>query len=274
MSMRVALVVGGLLGLIVGNVSCREPCSLDTCAGCCDSKGECQLGTEAAACGKRGAVCSACNGACVKQVCTATDGGTAVVDAGEPPLPLDAGCAIGTCGSSRTCDFSSGQCETSRTCVVGTPQPSGCGAGQQCDSGGTCQELAKPNCPNFSTQSAPMRWNPSVSFGPAITGARSLSFGLVDAGCPTGALRRGLAELVAYDFRSRFFEDGGVPRLFLYRDNQTLMDVLSDQVVSVVPSNGGANAVIQISICAPDTVTALTQGFAFEGGNGVCVRFQ
>ena len=80
--------------------------------------------------------------------------------------------------------------------------------------------------------------------------------------------------MAAYDFRSRFFDDGGVPRLFLYRENQTLTEVRSDQIVSVVPSNGGANAVIQISICAPDTVTSLTQGFAFESGNGVCVRFQ
>lgn len=112
-----------------------------------------------------------------------------------------------------------------------------------------------------------------MSFGPAITDARSLSFSLVDAGCPTGSLRRGVAELVAYDFRSRFFEDGGIPRLLLYRENTTLAEVRSDQVVSVTPSNSGANAVIEISICAPDSVTTITQGFAFEGGNGACVRF-
>lgn len=272
MSMRVALVVGVLLGLVVGNVSCREPCSFDTCAGCCDSKDECQLGTEVAACGKRGSICSACSGSgprCVKQACTASSTG----DAGEP-LPIDGGCAIGSCGSSLTCNFSSGQCETPGSCTAGSPQPAGCGSGQQCGSGGTCQELGRPTCPNFSAQSAPVRWNPSVSFGPAITSASSLSFSLVDAGCPTGSLRRGLAELAAYDFRSRFFDDGGVPRLFLYRENQTLTEVRSDQIVSVVPSNGGANALIQISICAPDTVTTLTQGFAFESGNGVCVRFQ
>lgn len=269
MSMRFALVVGLLSGLIIGNVSCREPCSIDTCAGCCDAKDECQLGTEAAACGKRGSVCSTCgDGRCVKQACVAPTPS----DAGEPATS-DGGCAIGTCTGGLTCNFASGQCEPAASCVAGNPQPAGCGAGQVCGNSGTCQELARPTCSNFSAQSAPSKWNPSVSFGPAITDARSLSFSLVDAGCPTGSLRRGVAELVAYDFRSRFFEDGGIPRLLLYRENTTLAEVRSDQVVSVTPSNSGANAVIEISICAPDSVTTITQGFAFEGGNGACVRF-
>lgn len=273
MSMRVALVVGALVGLIVGNVSCREPCGFETCAGCCDSKDECQLGTEARACGKRGAVCGVCAGDCVKQVCAAAPAEDGGVDGGVV-VSTDGGCAIGTCGGLLTCNFSTGQCEMPSGCMTGSPQPAGCGAGQVCGAAGKCQELARPTCSNFSAQSAPARWNPSVSFGPAITTGRSLSFGLVDAGCPPGSRRRGVAELEAYDFRSRFFDDGGVPRLFLFRENQTLTEVQQDQLVSVVPSNGGANAVIQLAICAPETVTTLTQGFAFESGNGVCVHFQ
>ncbi|MBL8934484.1 MAG: hypothetical protein JNM69_08015 [Archangium sp.] len=268
MSMRVALVVGVVFGVSVANVSCREPCSLDTCAGCCDRNNDCQLGTEGLACGKRGALCEDCGGGqCLKQVCVVRDAGPE--DAG---VEADGGCLPGTCGAMFLCNTTSGACETPGSCSVNQPQPAGCGSGHVCRAG-TCADLARPSCSNFSPQSAPMRWNPAVSFGPAIVSAQARSFGLVDAGCPPGALRRGVAELEAYDFRRRF-EDGGVPRLFLYRDNATLSTVLPEQIVSVTPSNDGANAIIQVSICAPDTVSSLVQGFAFEGGNGACVQFQ
>lgn len=271
MSKRVALVVGVVFGLSIANVSCREPCSIDTCAGCCDKNNDCQVGTEIAACGRRGAVCDACGaGQCLKQVCVGRDGGS---EDGGVVVTIDGGCLPGSCGATQLCNTASGDCETPGSCNPGQPQPSGCGAGHLCGLTGACADIARPSCSNFSLQSAPARWNPAVSFGPAIVAAQSRSFALVDAGCPIGALRRGVAELEAYDFRRRF-EDGGVPRLFLYRENMTLTAVLPEQIVSVASTNDGANAVIQIAICAPDSVTSLTQGFAFEGGNGACVRFQ
>lgn len=271
MSMRVALVVGVVVGLSVANVSCREPCSVDTCAGCCDKNNDCQAGTEVAACGKRGGVCEACGaGQCLKQLCVARDAGPDN-DAGIVAA-IDGGCLPGLCGSTLFCNSASGECEAPGACNPGQPQPAGCGAGHLCGLTGTCADIPRPSCSNFSSQSAPLRWNPAVSFGPAIVAAQSRSFELVDAGCPLGAQRRGVAELQAYDFRRRF-DDGGVPRLFIYRENTTLTAVLPEQIVSVSATNDGANAVIQIALCAPDSVTMLTQGFAFEGGNGACVRF-
>jgi hypothetical protein len=272
MSKQLALVVGLALGLVVGVSSCREPCTTDTCFGCCDAKGECRPGTEAAACGRRADTCAVCPGTCVRQACVApsgTDGGTQE-DGGSPGVD-GGGCVVGQCGS-QVCSLVTGQCEVPGACDVLQPQPAGCGQGHLC-AAGTCADVRRPTCANFSSTSAPLRWNPATQFGPVLTGAQALSFTISDAGCPTGALKRGIAELSAYDFQARF-ADGGFPRLFLYRENATLTEVRADQVPSVTPSNGGANVVLQVAVCVPDATAMLTQGFAFENGNGVCVTFR
>lgn len=267
MTKHLGLAVGLFAGLVVGVSSCREPCTADSCAGCCDARGECLAGTEPAACGRRGEVCSACNGACVRSVCV---GGVADAGAdGGMTMGSDAGCLVGRCGTF-VCNLVSGQCEAPGACDALQPQPAGCGAGHFCASG-TCADVPRPMCSNFP---ATFRWNPALQFGPVVTAARMVSFGLVDAGCPTGSLKRGVAELSAYDFMSRFLPDGGGPRLFLYRENATLTEVRAEQLVGSTPSNGGANTVLQVAVCAADGTAMLTQGFAFENGNGVCVTFR
>ena len=264
MSLRLALGVGLLLGLFIA--SCREPCDAETCGGCCDASGECQLGTAVAACGKPGATCAACGSgaSCTRQVCVggATDGG--VFDGGVDFG--DAGCSIGLCGQ-QICNVVSGTCETGASCDLMLAQPAGCGSGHVCTAGG-CRDVARPLCANFGVQSAPLRWNPAVNFGPVITGARALSFAVDDGGCPVGSARRAVVELTAYDFRSGF-ADGGFPRLFVYRDNQTLGTITNG--VTVTPANQGGTATLVISQCGPESVAALVVGYAFENGNGVCI---
>ncbi|MDP1824434.1 MAG: hypothetical protein Q8L48_14365 [Archangium sp.] len=265
MSLRLALGVGLLVGLIIA--SCREPCDAETCGGCCDASGECQLGTKVAACGRGGLVCSTCNrgGTCSRQVCvggTSEDGG--LDDAGT--ITGDGGCSIGLCGQ-QVCNVVSGTCETGASCDLMVAQPAGCGSGHVCTAGG-CRDVARPQCMNFGPQSAPLRWNPGVNFGPVITGARGVSFGLDVARCPAGSSKRAVVELVAYDFQSRFV-DGGYPRLFLYREGQTFGTV-SDGV-TVTSSNQGGVATLLVSQCGPESVASLTVGYAFENGNGVCI---
>lgn len=267
MSLRAALGVGLLVGLLIA--SCREPCNAETCGGCCDATGECQLGTQVGACGGRGETCSVCGagGTCTRQVCVggSTDGGM-LEDGGVLPVG-DGGCSIGFCGQ-QVCNLVSGMCEAGGSCDLMLAQPAGCGSGHVCTAGG-CRDVARPLCANFAPQSAPLRWNPSVNFGPVITGARGRSFAIDDAGvCPAGSLRRAVVELVAYDFQARFV-DGGFPRLYVYRDNQTLGTVTSG--VTVTPANQGGIGTLMISQCGPETVTALTLGYAFENGNGVCI---
>ncbi|MCC6337979.1 MAG: hypothetical protein IT380_28805, partial [Myxococcales bacterium] len=67
-------------------VGCGAP-SPSTCAafctGCCTASGECLAGTEAAACGSAGALCTACaRGQCVLNVCVGPSGGGAGGGAG------------------------------------------------------------------------------------------------------------------------------------------------------------------------------------------------
>lgn len=265
MSLRLALGVGLLVGLFIA--SCREPCNEETCGGCCDTSGECQLGTQVAACGRRGQVCSTCNqgGSCTRQLCVGgSPGDGGLDDAGT--ITGDGGCSIGLCGQ-QVCSLVTGICETGASCDLMVAQPAGCGAGHVCTAAG-CRDVTRPQCPNFGAQSAPLRWNPATNFGPVITGARALSFAVDDGGCPVGSARRAVVELTAYDFRSGF-ADGGYPRLFLYREGQTFGTVTSG--VSVTPGNEGGTATLVISQCGPESVAALVVGYAFENGNGVCI---
>jgi hypothetical protein len=114
-----------------------------------------------------------------------------------------------------------------------------------------------------------MRWTPAVNFGPVLTSARAVSFAVDTARCPAGSTRRAVVELTAYDFNSRFLPDGGYPRLFGYRENQTLTEI-RDAVIDTVSGSGG-NATLQVASCGSEAVTSLTVGYAFENGNGVCV---
>lgn len=269
MSKSIALIVGLVLGLAVSVSACREPCTAESCAGCCDAMGECRAGNETTACGRRGDTCSTCAGACVRQVCAAAPDAGQTQDSGV--FVSDAGCSIGQCGA-QVCNVVSGMCEVPGACDAQQPQPAGCGSGHVCTNN-VCADVPRPSCTNFSPQSAPLRWNPAINFGPVITGARAVSFGYVDAGCPPGASRRGVAEVTAYDFMSRF-ADGGLPRLFLYRENMTLTEVQASQVLSVTPSNAGGVGTVELFVCAADATVMLTQGFAFEGGNGACVTFR
>ncbi len=57
---RLAVLVGA--AAVVSLSACVAPCGPVNCAGCCDTKGVCQAGTQDSACGARGAKCLACNG--------------------------------------------------------------------------------------------------------------------------------------------------------------------------------------------------------------------
>ena len=71
---------GILFGLVAWLPSCSAPagCDATSCAkGCCDANHECRPGTAVDACGKGGAVCSACTGAatCSVNACSGGTGG-------------------------------------------------------------------------------------------------------------------------------------------------------------------------------------------------------
>jgi hypothetical protein len=160
-------------------------------------------------------------------------------------------------------------CEAPPPCTAADPQPSVCGPGLYCVAG-SCLELPRPSCDNFGSQAAPRRYDAITDLGPVLTGARAVSFLLDDGGCPAGSLRRGIVELEAHDRLSRFGLDGGLPRLFVYRPNMTLGTVPASDVTTTVGPQGGT-ARLRVATCTSESVTNLTLGYAFEGGNGLCV---
>jgi len=76
-----ALALAGLLAasvLVVAACSTPStPCSAATCAGCCDSSGACQTGTDDAACGTAALLCSVCGSgfSCQNRTCMRTNAG-------------------------------------------------------------------------------------------------------------------------------------------------------------------------------------------------------
>ncbi|MBL8922871.1 MAG: hypothetical protein JNJ54_28745, partial [Myxococcaceae bacterium] len=56
----------------------KPPCGPSTCTGCCDSTGQCQLGSSTAACGKSGIQCKSCivSETCNFGICEGAFGGT------------------------------------------------------------------------------------------------------------------------------------------------------------------------------------------------------
>ncbi len=133
-----------------------------SCAGCCDSAGVCQLGTAGAACGIGGASCASCaaTASCVSNACRTANcatctlaaacqstlsntvcgsGGIACLDcaaSGGATCNLDAGvCTGGTCAG---CRDATGAClggNTKGACGVGGGSCSSCGGSNVCVSG-------------------------------------------------------------------------------------------------------------------------------------------
>ncbi|MDX2012477.1 MAG: hypothetical protein SFW67_19930 [Myxococcaceae bacterium] len=263
MTVRRAFFAGCLAGLVVVLGGCPgERCSADTCLGCCTAAGVCEAGNTASACGRGGVACEACAGGseCARQACGPS--GTGGGDAGS-------GCVLdGRCGSN-VCNITSRLCETPDPCPAGAPQPAGCGPGLFC-SNGQCREAPRPTCENFPAQAVARRYDPSVHLAPVLLSARKVSFAVDDAGCPAGSTRRGVVELEAYDRLGRFGPDGGLPRLFVYRPNM-IPGTISTSDVQVAGANDGTTARLTVQSCGPEAITSIVLGYAYEGGNGLCV---
>ncbi len=128
---QVRLAISGMaVGLLIAVApSCTpKPCGPDTCTlGCCNDKGACVGGTQAAACGASGATCASCTAgqSCAAGVCKGgSGGGTGVdagpVDAGSPdagqPCSKDDHCSVYKNGT--VCNQATGQCVPGRGCNV------------------------------------------------------------------------------------------------------------------------------------------------------------
>ncbi|MBI3184236.1 MAG: PPC domain-containing protein [Myxococcales bacterium] len=172
----------------------KPPCGPTNCAGCCDSKGQCQVGVNALACGANGRSCTECAPAQVCQIgfCvnpTGTGGGGGGGSGSDGGLPCAATCAgcctqNGSCidpgNTEGACGWGGGACQVctgamqcvsfvcrDTTCSGCTGTDGGCSAGvldSACGTGGMkCQV-----CQNGSTCNGA-----GVCSGGTCTGCRS-----------------------------------------------------------------------------------------------------
>jgi hypothetical protein len=156
-----------LVGLAIGSMAAMTPacgtttkrCLRSNCAGCCDANDECQLGTQAFACGTDGRMCSTCQmgQTCGNGVCVGGAGGGAAMDGG--------GTGGGAAGGMPLCANCNGCCDTNGACRGGNTATA-CGfsgracqncqaQGQACSTMGTCITFTCPGCVLDGGQCAP-----------------------------------------------------------------------------------------------------------------------
>ena len=148
-------------GLTIGVLAAMTPacgmttkrCLRSNCAGCCDANDECQMGTQAFACGADGRMCSTCQmgQTCGNGVCLGGSGGGAAGDGGT-----GGGTAGGTAGGNSLCPNCNGCCDSNGACRGGNTF-NACGVGgaacrdcqamnQACNTMGQCVDFVCSGC--------------------------------------------------------------------------------------------------------------------------------
>lgn len=125
-------VVAGVLS------ACPTPCSKDTCAGCCDSAGDCLGGALSNSCGLNGSSCRSCSSGqrCVRGECIVSVPDAVRVDAGPQCV-----CSGGCCSADFTC-FPGNLPEA---CGIDAGLCAACQPSERCESG-RCTALPCAGC--------------------------------------------------------------------------------------------------------------------------------
>ena len=213
-------------------------------------------------------------------------------------------CTTTSCPTAYTCNATSGQCVANASdggtdggtdagvtdagvtdagvaCSTGNNQPDTCGYANACGVNMTCQTAADDRCANITaaiTASNYTAWNPPTSTGPVIYVATDDV--AVAAGC-TGATDVAFTTtLYAYAGPGYTFPAtiGAATQLVYYTSTGAVRPVNNVLVGSgtnawshYIISNAGKNVEIKLTLCASAGTTGLTAGFAFTGGNALCI---
>ena len=174
------------------------------------------------------------------------------------------------CGTGRTCNTGSGQCEQGSgpppggTCT-GEGQ-STCSYGQFCSTG-TCATPAAPTCPN-------LQGKPASSFDPA-TGTGNIIYNVTKeifgTACGADTTAQTVKARVSFYTKSGTLPTTkeGLNGFFYVRTN-------GSELNGVPLSNGyersadGKSASLSVNLCTSSGDTQIVLGFYFTGGNGYC----
>jgi len=185
------------------------------------------------------------------------------------------------CGTGRTCNTGSGQCEqggggggTGGTCT-GTGQ-STCAYGDYCNNA-TCADapLAPTTCSNFPASNRPS-WDAASSTGPVIYQVSRITYQAGSSYCAASAPDAFIVSVRAYRTDADWPATRGNLSGFFYVTTETRsFDVVGQGLL--VPNTGynrsttnPRDAEFQVYLCRPANSQQIQVGFYFTGGNPVC----
>ncbi len=207
-------------------------------------------------------------------------------------------CPANSCPSGFTCDTASGNCtgggntdagtdagvttDGGVTCSSSNFEPDVCMYANVCYSDNRCDTASNDTaCPNIAAAingGNYTAWNPSSSTGPVIYNVTDDTD--VNAGC-TGAGDVAFTTTV-YAYAGSVNFDANITaavQLAYYTSTGAKRPINGVQVgntanawSSYTVSNGGKNAAVKMTLCAPAGTTSLTAGFAFSNGNAYCAN--
>lgn len=221
-----------------------------------------------------GRACSAdgfCRNACTDSAqCTGRDQGLT--------------CLSGVCGGAFRTDggmdagtTDAGMMDAGVACTSTNTQPDVCGNGFFCAASNMrCASPAVLGCDNFPAMGAPRNWTPAGNSSPVIWRIEQVSFAMDSTFCGAGNPRRGRIRVSAYDTSSRLTSETGQPGLRYYRmgSDSSPLSVGMDIIQDYTPTNMNRNATFLVNFCAAASVTSLTVGMAYTGGNPYCFTLQ
>ncbi len=184
---------------------------------------------------------------------------------------VDAGvaCTLGSCGATRTCNFTTGACQAASTCTTVNPQPDTCGYAGFCGST-TCAQVKPPTCSNFQQPGSMPSFNPRTNTGPIIYGFVDET---IDDASFCGAPG---SNIISYSLTLNVYRTDvdwplattALPGFFYVKTDGTKVSA----VTMMRPSGYrpvGKTATFKVTLCSQAT-SNVSAGFYFDNGNEMC----
>jgi hypothetical protein len=183
------------------------------------------------------------------------------------------------CPSGTACNASTGQCVRTigASCSTTAPEPDVCSYGQYCASGGTCQEVPAPTCPNFVGSSHGTSWSASTSSGPIIYDASKVSFATDTAFCPSAPTQTRVKVHVKAYWTSGTFSSNEATfaqGLHYVRTDGIEGGSVANQIQALSVTNNGHDAELDLNFCVDNSLSQFTGGLHFVDGNEFCFVIQ
>lgn len=179
-------------------------------------------------------------------------------------------CTYGTCTGGQVCSATSGKCEAAPSCT-GTAQGT-CAYGQYC-SGSACADAPAPTCGNLQGKAA-ANFSAATGTGNIIYNVEKRKFATDAAGCPGSTNPVNVIPRISF-----YVKTGEVPAteesfsgFFYVRTDKGEVPLNADNLLNYTRSADRKSATVDVYLCIPEA-SQVTMGFYFTNGNGYCATF-